>query len=83
LPPIETPEVPNPPALIEGDKRCSLQKTTILAPELVNAVQATMKKHHSLAHIRRVLWDRHRNGSRSDGAIENLGMIREPAGRGN
>ena len=37
------------------------------------------EQHHSLANIRRVLWGCHRNGLRSDGTIENLGMIREPA----
>ena len=83
LPPIETPAVPYPPALMEGDKWCLLQKTTILAPndQHMESVYYTAKLYHSLANIGRVLWECQRDGSRSDGAVENLGLIREPAGK--
>lgn len=35
-------------------------------------------KYHSLANIRCVFWECQCNGFRSDGAVENLGLIREP-----
>jgi len=38
----------------------------------------TMKRYHSLADIRRVFWDCQCDGFRLDGAVENLGLIREP-----
>lgn len=37
-------------------------------------------RHRSLANIRRVLRDCHRDGFRPDGAVKNLGLIREPEG---
>jgi hypothetical protein len=39
-------------------------------------------RYRSLANIRRVLWECQRDGFRSDGAVENLGLIREPTESG-
>ena len=41
-------------------------------------LRSTMGGYRSLANIGRVLWECQRNGSRLDGAIEDLGLIREP-----
>jgi len=41
--------------------------------------RSTIRRYRSLADIRRVLWERQRNGFRSDGAVENPRLIREPA----
>lgn len=35
-----------------------------------------------LANIGRILWEGQRSGSRCDGAVKNLRLIREPVGRG-
>jgi len=78
LPPIDTPDVPYPPALMEGDKWCLLQKTIILAPSHQYGCSCNTARYHSLANIRRVFWECQCNGFRSDGAVENLGLIREP-----
>lgn len=83
LPPIATPAVPYPPALIEGDKRLFLQKTTILVTQTTDQQgysRKRMERLRSLANIRRVLRDRQRYGFRLDGAVENLGLIREAVG---
>jgi hypothetical protein len=39
-----------------------------------------MSRYHSLFNIKRVLRDRQHDAFRPDGAVEKLGIIREPAG---
>ena len=41
-------------------------------------LRSTMGRYRSLANIGRVLWECQRNGSRLDGAVEDLRLIREP-----
>lgn len=48
LPPIETPDVPYPPAFTEGDKLFSLQKTIILAPASQQGVPSSHDKETPL-----------------------------------
>jgi len=64
---------------MEGDRWCLLQKTISLAQtDQHGRLQSTTKRDRLLANIRRVLRECQRNGFRLDGAVEDLGLIREP-----